>query len=494
MFINMLKEKIWAQLEKHAQSISTYALKDLYQSTPDRDTCFKQAACGIELNFSKQRVTHDTLALLFDLAEACQLKEKINALMSGEHVNTSENRPALHTALRLPDSQSLMLNGRDIALDVFDVRHQMEVIAEKIRNKKWLGYSNQPITDVVNIGMGGSDLGAKFCVGALSDHCSLALRFHFISDADPDTFKTTVANLEPETTLFIVSSKSFTTKETLFNMKQAMAWIGNSHYFEQHFIAVTADTEKARACGINNVLPIWDWVGGRYSVCSAVNLITMIAIGPDKFKEFLSGAHAMDMHFQQTPFEKNLPILAALLGVWNNNFMGIHTLLMLVYLRGLEQLVPYVQQLDMESNGKRIDCEGNTVKYATAPIVWGGHGNRVQHSYYQLLCQGTHRVAIDFMSIKSFDNSISNQSCREKQQVLVNGVHSPQKQEREWILGNTALNHVQLDECSPSILGSLISFYEHKTYVQGVIWNINSFDQPGVESAKQHEGEPLEFV
>lgn len=488
-----MESKIWNELETHAQSISTYALKDLYQSAPSRDITFKKSACGIELDFSKQRITPETLALLFDLANASQLKEKIDALMSGKKVNTSENKPALHTALRVPRYEPLWVDGNDIMVDVFKTRHQMEVIADKVRSKSWLGFSNTPITDVVNIGIGGSDLGARLCVSALADDVTQDLNFHFISDADPDSFNNAVVSLNPATTLFIVSSKSFTTKETLFNAKKAMAWMSDAGRFEHHFIAITACIDKAHAFGIQTVLPIWDWVGGRYSACSAVNLITMLAIGPDKFKEFLSGAYAMDMHFKHTPFEENLPVLAALLGVWNNNFMGIHTLLMLVYSGRLEQLVPYVQQLDMESNGKRVDKNNHAVPYATGPIIWGGHGNRAQHSYYQWLCQGTHRVAIDFISLITSDGCMVNEFCHSKQNVLVHGMN-PEHDISKQILGETPLNHFRLEKCSPYIMGALISLYEHKIYTQGVIWNINSFDQPGVESAKQHEGEQLECV
>ncbi len=489
----MIKAEIWNALQKHAHDISTCGIQDLYQQSPRRDTEFKHSTCGIELDYSKQRVTHETLSRLFQLAEACQLKKKIDALMAGEKVNASENRAALHTALRAPDDKSFILDGRDIMRDIFDTRHKMEVIAEELRNQTWFGYTNQPISDVVNIGIGGSDLGPKFCISALSDYTSSALRYHFISDADPDAFERVVAGLNPDTTLFIVSSKSFTTQETLLNMKQAMDWVGDIHRFDQHFIAVTAYPEKAQAFGIKNVLPIWDWVGGRYSACSAINLITMIAIGPEKFNEFLSGAHGMDMHFKHASFESNLPVLAALLGVWNNNFLNIHTLLILVYSNRLEQLVPYVQQLDMESNGKHIDRDNQTVSYATGPIVWGGHGNRAQHSYYQLLCQGTHRVTIDFVSLKTWDKCLVNVVCKVKQKVLTQGVDTADEISKH-ILGETALNHFRLEQCSPYILGALMSLYEHKIYVQSVIWNINPFDQPGVESAKYSQGEALEHV
>ncbi|MDF1827348.1 MAG: glucose-6-phosphate isomerase [Legionellaceae bacterium] len=489
----MIKAEIWNALEKHAHDLSTCGIQDFYQQSPGRDTEFKQSTCGIELDFSKQRVTHETLDLLFKLAKACQLKEKIVALMAGEKVNASEKRAALHTALRAPQDKPLMLGGRDIMRDIFDARHKMEAIAKEIRNQTWFGYTNQPITDVVNIGIGGSDLGPKFCISALSDDTSSALGYHFISDADPDAFERVTASLNPETTLFIVSSKSFTTQETLFNMKKAMDWVGDPKHFDQHFIAVTADPEKALAFGIKNVLPIWAWVGGRYSACSAINLVTMIAIGPEKFNEFLSGAHAMDMHVKNTSFEKNLPVLAALLGVWNINFLNIHTLLMLVYSSRLEQLVPYVQQLDMESNGKRIDRDNKTVPYATGPIIWGGHGNRAQHSYYQLLCQGTHRVAIDFFSLKTSDKCMVNAFCRDKQRVLVEGVQADDEASKA-ILGETSLNHFSLEQCSPYVLGALIALHEHKIYVQSVIWNINPFNQPGVESAKSRQGEALEYV
>ncbi|MCH9763961.1 MAG: glucose-6-phosphate isomerase [Gammaproteobacteria bacterium] len=482
------KHRIWNQLEAHARSISEHRMNDFYQMTSDREARFQETACGITLDFSKQRITSETLDLLCDLADSCQLKQKIDDLMSGKKINVSENRPALHTALRVMEYQPLWVDGHDVMADVFEARNKMEVIAGSIRSGSWLGCTGQPIADVVNIGMGGSDLGAKFCLNALTDYVSQDLQFHFISDADPDIFERTIAKLNPETTLFIVSSKSFTTGETLFNAQKAMHWIGDSNRFKQHFIAITAQTEKAYAHGIKNVLPIWDWVGGRYSVCSAVNLITMIAIGPMHFKEFLSGAHAMDEHFKHTPLRSNLPVLMALLGVWNNNFNGIQTLLMLVYSNRLEQLVAYVQQLDMESNGKCTDRDGHVVSYATGPIVWGGHGNRAQHSYYQLLCQGTHRVAIDFISIKCFDGSMVNAFCKAKQKVVAYGVPATEEDENK-ILGHTPCNHFCLEQSSPYTLGALVSLYEHKIYTQGVVWNINSFDQPGVELAKKYQAE-----
>jgi glucose-6-phosphate isomerase len=473
----------WKALHEHAQLFHALTANDLEQLVSDREVRFKRDACGIELDFSKQRVTRETLALLFTLADTCQLKEKIDALMRGDIVNTSENRPALHTALRAPDTASFWLGGRDVMRDIVSTRQKMQVISDQIRNGSWVGYSGKPMIDIVNIGIGGSDLGAKFCVDALGHLVLKTLRFHFISDADPDAFKDTVATLSPETTLFIISSKSFMTEETLYNAQQAKAWVGEADYLKYHFIAITASFEKARAFGMQEILPVWDWVGGRYSSCSAVNLITAIAIGYEEFDKFLVGAHDMDMHFKNASFECNLPVLSALLGIWNNNFLKAHTLLMLTYAHCLKHLVHYIQQLDMESNGKSIDKENQRVEYVTGPIIWGGVGNRVQHSYYQLLCQGTHEIATEFVSVGSFQGQLIDRFCEAKQHVLSKGVGLKGEMQR-YIRGGVPVMHLQLQQCSPHDLGALISFYEHKVYTQSVIWNINAFDQPGVERAK----------
>jgi len=483
----------WRALEAHAESIDSLSFDDLERLTPDRKIDFKHTACGIELDFSKQRITKQTLELLFRLAEESQVKEKIDALIRGDRVNYSENRPALHTALRLPEGASLWVEGHDVMTDIFSTRERMKIISERIRCGMWHGYSNKPVTDIVNIGMGGSDLGAKLCVTALGEYVSEALNFHFISDADPDSFQHTVAALNPETTLFIVASKSFTTQETLYNARKAMKWIGHSSYFKHHFIAVTASIEKAYTFGIQEVLPIWDWVGGRYSSCSAMNLATVIAVGFKRFNEFLAGAHAMDVHFKNAPLDRNLPMLAALLGIWNNNFLNIHTVLMLIYSNRLEQLVQYVQQLDMESNGKSIDRENKIIDYATGPIIWGGLGNRAQHSYYQLLSQGTHQVAVEFIRVKALDGHLVNVFCEVKQHVLTKGV-GRKEELRDYIPGNTSVMQIQVEQNSPYTLGALISFHEHKAYTQSVVWNTNSFDQPGVESAKESEKNNAQIV
>lgn len=470
----------WVLLDDHARMSAnkTRALKK---------PCHQQlnaSACQIFLDYSNQPLSTQTLTLLFDLAEQCQLRQKIHALMRGDRVNVSQNRPALHTALRALDTQSLWVEDENIIPAIVAARRKMQHIVEQIRSQTWLGYSGKPIKDIVNIGIGGSDLGARFCINALKRYTSPELGYHFISDVDPNSFHQAVTDLDPETTLFIVASKSFTTQETLYNMRKAIFWVGK-HVVEKHFIAVTAYPERAHQWGISTVLPIWDWVGGRYSLCSSINLITAIAIGFDAFYQVLEGAHSMDKHFHDAAFDCNLPVLLALLGVWNNNFLHIHQLLILTYALQLEHFVPFIQQLDMESNGKSVDNQGREIDYATGPIVWGGLGNQAQHSYYQLLCQGTHRIAADFITLDIFNDQIINQMCEAKIKVLTEGVLGSLESQRN-ISAQISLNHIHLQDDTPFTIGALVSLYEHKIFAQSVIWNINPFDQPGVESAKRY--------
>lgn len=440
---------------------------------------------GIWVNYSHQCLTKEILSLLFSLSESCFLKRKIEALMNGEYVNIGEKKPALHTALRIMNSDdSIMIDGRNIVDDIMQIREKMYCVAEQIRTSNWLGFSGEPITDIVNIGIGGSDLGPRFCLRAFSNLLMPKLRYHFISDADPCVFNDIIEPLRPETTLFIIASKSFITQETLYNARKAKAWIGEAH-LERHFIAVTAEEEKAKAFGIKTILPIWSWIGGRYSLCSAINLITAIAIGPLAFSELLAGANSMDEHFRHASFDANLPVLLGLIGVWNNNFLASRNLLMLTYSKYLDQFVPYVQQLDMESNGKSTDHRHRKVSFSTGPIIWGGPGNQAQHSYYQLLCQGTHKVAVDFLTIQMFNDNMINQMCFDKIQVLSEGVKS--ENFKRCIDGKVPLSHIEIKDNSPFTIGALIALYEHKVYTQSVIWNINPFDQPGVESTKQKQ-------
>lgn len=465
----LTQHKTWKLLKKQRQKIPL-----------NHEECSGLAMSSgeITLDCSMQHLNTDTFELLLQLAEECHLKPAIEDLFSGKRVNTTENRPALHTALRLPQDETLYLDGKNIIPDIMAAQDSMKQISEKIRAGEWLGYSNKPIKDIVNIGIGGSHTGPAFCVHALAELALPSLSYHFISDMDAHAFHRVTAKLSPETTLFIVASKSFTTMETLYNTKKAMAWINKTNSMAQHFIAVTAHVEKAYALGIKNVLPIWDWVGGRYSLCSAINLITCIAIGFERFSEFVHGAYLMDNHFRYTPFKQNLPVNLALFGIWNNNFLKIHQLLVMMYGSPLDYFSSYVQQLDMESNGKSINKYGQAVDYATAPIIWGGSGNQAQHSYYQLLCQGTHRIAAELISIDSERSSLIHRLCLAQKEVLSKG-----DKERN-IVTSYPISHISLRDDSPKTLGALIALYEHKIYTQSVIWQINAFDQPGVESSK----------
>ena len=468
----------WNILEQQAY---IHKKKVLISSNPSQS---RVQACGIDLNYAYQYLDEAILQSLFKLAHCCDLSHKIHGLMTGACVNLSEGRPALHTALRLESRKNVEIDNQKILDEIFNTRAQMLEISERIRTHQWLGFSGKPIKNIVNIGIGGSDLGPRFCLDVFSDLICEDLNFYFISDADPDAFKKCVSKLTPETTLFIVASKSFTTQETLFNARKAKAWIGDENRFSKHFIAVTANLEQARCFGIETILPIWDWVGGRYSFCSAINLITTIAIGYENFSQILAGAHDMDVHFKDTEFSKNLPVLLALFGIWNNNFLNIHNLITLTYSQRLNEFVPYIQQLDMESNGKSINNKNQTVTYATGPLLWGGPGNQAQHSYYQLLCQGTHQTALDLVTVNLFDGEMINDMCMDKIRVLTQGVANP-LHAHGYIKGQVPLNHIRLADHSPYTIGALVALYEHKIYAQSVIWDINAFDQPGVESAKQ---------
>ncbi|KTD06178.1 glucose-6-phosphate isomerase [Legionella gratiana] len=471
----LTQKNAWKRLEKLAKKddVGNVEIKN----------CSKSAA-NVALDYSGQQVNPMIMDALLDLANECHLSEYIDALMCGKPVNNTENRPALHTALRVPDGEAIWVNQQNIVPEVIGVRKQMHEISTKIRNKEWLGYSGKPITDIINIGIGGSMLGPFFCIHSLSDLVTNQLQFHFISDLDPYAFKRITAKLNPETTLFIVSSKSLTTPETLAHYQQALKWMNLQHPFDKHFIAVTANVNRAQEMGFSTILPIWDWVGGRYSFFSAINLISCIAIGFEHFSEMISGAHQMDIHFRTAHFADNLPMLLALLGIWNINFLNTNNLLVMTYSQDLQHFVPYLQQLDMESNGKSTNRQGRKVNYATGPIIWGGLGNQAQHSYYQLLCQGTHRVAADLINVQAYEDDVINKICHAHKEVLTKG-GNPNDNPHSDIPGQMPVNLLSLTDCSPKTLGALISLYEHKVFVQGVIWDINSFDQPGVESSKE---------
>lgn len=435
----------------------------------------------ISLDLSNQLISKEAYNYLLALPDTIKLKEKINELFSGKNVNKSEKIPALHTALRTK-STNIIVNGHNIIKDILIAKEQIKDISEKIRNKQWLGQTGKPITDIVNIGIGGSALGPTLGVNALDDYINTDINFHFISDASPKLFAKTVKNLNKETTLFIVASKSFTTQETLYNAKKAKDWLSSSQYFKRHFIAITANIKNAQDFQISNIIPIWPWIGGRYSFCSAINLITAIAIGYDNFTKILEGAAEIDNHFQNAPWHNNLPVMLALTGIWNNNFLDINNLLLLTYGHELDTFTNYIQQLDMESNGKNIDTQMQAVRQSTGPIVWGGSGNQAQHSYYQLLCQGTKISAIELIRFKALENEMINNISDNHINILTQGVRAHQKNEE--IKPRIPINIIEIDKCTPYSLGLLISLYEHKIFTQASIWNINPFDQPGVQSAK----------
>ncbi len=484
--MQLTESSSWIALEKHSNSVRLRPYHCFKEQSDLYNAQLEFYSQGISIDFRQQRVDDTTIELLIALAKERSLSKKISALLLGEKVNTSENRPALHTALRSFKKSPIYVDGCDIIPGILETREKMRSISQQIRDGLWLGFSGQPIKDIVNIGIGGSDFGPRFCVNALASYTHADLNFHFVSDADPRAFENTVSSLKPETTIFIISSKSFTTKETLYNAQKAITWLDNDQHLDKHFIAISANLSKAKSLGFNEVLPIWDWVGGRYSLCSAINLITCIAIGYENFIQLLAGANSMDEHFQHKKLEENMPVMMALIGLWNINFLHIPSLLLLAYAKQLELLVPYVQQLDMESNGKSLDYLGRAVNYSTGPIVWGGLGNQAQHSYYQLLCQGTHKIAGEFISTKEFNNELINNFCDAKMNVLSKGINSVDNP-NGYIPGGIPISHISLDLCSPFCLGALIALYEHKVYVQSAIWNINPFDQPGVESAKRQK-------
>lgn len=504
----------WQALASHAQAIVKTNIRDFFSNDHKRFQTFSIETAGLLLDYSKNWLNNETLVLLLALAKARNLKPHIDALFRGEIVNCTEMRPALHTALRNPSNQPLLVQGEDIQQPIHLILEKMQTWVEKIRQGKWKGYSHKPITDIVNIGIGGSDLGPQMVTRALTPYCTNELRCHFISNIDGSHLFETLKELHPETTLFIVASKSFTTLETLRNADTAKEWLISASGFAQtiksHFIAITARPEYAIAYGIDeeNILPLWEWVGGRYSIWSAIGLPVAIMIGMDHFKTFLAGAHEMDLHFLQAPFSSNMPVILALLSIWYINFFHAQTHAILPYDDYLRLLPSYLQQLEMESNGKRVQKNGELVNYDTAPIIWGDMGINGQHAFYQLLYQGTRIIPIDFILPVTSHNPIGDHhailfsNCLAQSQTLMCGktleeaiveligkgyskAAAKQLAIHKVIPGNQPSNTILMPKLTPATLGALIALYEHKTYVQSVIWNINCFDQWGVESGKQ---------
>lgn len=511
---SLTQSPAWQDLQAHFDTIKDAHMRDWFDSDPNRFEHFQLQAAGISLDYSKNRVTHDTMKLLLALAQEQGLPEKIQAMFSGEAVNNTEQRPALHTALRNFGEREIVVDGENIMPEVRDTVHRMEEFCWKIRRNQWRGFSNKPFTDVVSIGIGGSFLGPKLASSALKPYWDSRLNIHYLANIDGSHITEILKRLDPATTLFIIQSKSFGTQETLKNALACREWFlnngGTEDDLSKHFTAVSSNVEKATAFGIaeENIFPMWDWVGGRYSLWSAIGLPLALAIGIDNFRDLLRGAYAMDEHFRTAPLEQNMPVIMALLGVWYVNFFGVNSHAILPYDHYLRSLPAHLQQLDMESNGKRVTTDGNLVDYHTGPVIWGGVGTNGQHAFHQLLHQGTHFSPCDFIMPMTSHNPIDNfhamlvSNCLSQSQALLQGkseddaiaelmasgmskaealVLAPHK----IIPGNRPSNTFFFPKSTPQIVGALIALYEHKVAAQGMIWGVNSFDQWGVELGKQ---------
>ena len=504
----------WQALKLHRAGMQNFSMRDAFNSNPKRFEEFTLSSCGLFLDYSKNLINNETRDLLVNLANEVDLKGAIKSLFGGEIVNASEGRPALHTALRRPVADKLSVNGVNIMPEVHKVLNQMTELVGRIHDGLWRGYTEKPITDIVNIGIGGSFLGPELVSEALLSYAQKGVRCHYLANIDGSEFHELTAKLRAETTLFIVSSKSFNTLETLKNAQAARAWYlaqgGSEAELHRHFIAVSSNNAAAVAFGIReeNIFPMWDWVGGRYSLWSAIGLPIALAIGMSNFKELLSGAYSMDQHFQTAPFEQNMPVLMAALGVWYGNFWGSQSHAILPYDHYLRNITKHLQQLDMESNGKSVRQDGTPVCTDTGPVIWGGVGCNGQHAYHQLLHQGTQLIPADFIvPIVSFNPVADHHqwlyaNCLSQSQALMlgktreeaetelrdKGMSEEEVQKlapHKVIPGNRPSNTLVVERISPRRLGALVALYEHKVFVQSVIWGINAFDQWGVELGKE---------
>ncbi|GHO85974.1 glucose-6-phosphate isomerase [Dictyobacter formicarum] len=495
----------WRALEAHFQKVRDLHLRTLFADDPQRGERFSVEAENIYFDYSKNRVTDETIKLLLELAEAVGLRNRIDAMFRGEKINITEQRAVLHVALRAPKGSSIIVDGQNVVPEVHQVLEKMSNFSSRVRSGEWKGFTGKRIRNIVNIGIGGSDLGPHMAYDALRYYSDRNLTCRFVSNVDGTDFAEAVHDLDPEETLFIVSSKTFTTLETLTNARSARDWtlakLHDEKAVAKHFVAVSTNAKEVEKFGIDteNMFGFWDWVGGRYSYDSAIGLSLMIAIGPENFYDMLAGFHAMDEHFRTTPFEKNLPVLLGLIGIWYNNFFGAETVAILPYDQYLERFSAYLQQLDMESNGKHVDLEGNVVDYQTGPIIWGQPGTNGQHAFYQLIHQGTKLIPCDFIGFCQTLNPIKPHHDllmanffaqtealafgKTREEVIADGVPDYQVPHRTFE-GNHPTNTILADRLTPNMLGKLVALYEHKVFVQGTIWNINSFDQWGVELGK----------
>jgi glucose-6-phosphate isomerase len=500
------ERKAWQALERHYAEISGTHLRDLFAADPGRGERLTAEAVGLYLDYSKNRITDETLALLFELAEESGVAERRDAMFRGEHINVSENRAVLHTALRLPATATLVVDGQDVVGDVHAVLARMRDFSNRVRSGEFKGYTGKPIKNVINVGIGGSDLGPVMAYEALKHYCTRDITFRFVSNVDSTDFVEAVRDLSADETLFIISSKTFGTLETLTNAESAKEWVvsalGSPDAVANHFVAVSTNAEKVSAFGIDtaNMFGFWDWVGGRYSMDSAIGLSTMIALGADQFDEMLAGFHAMDEHFRTTPLAANLPVLMGLLAVWYRDFFGAQTVGVMPYDQYLKRFPAYLQQLTMESNGKHVTLDGQHVDYDTGAVYWGEPGTNGQHSFYQLIHQGTVLIPVDligfartlnplgehhdYLSSNVFAQAEALAFGKTEGQVRAEG--TPEAVAPHRVMeGNRPTNTLLCDILTPRLLGTLVALYEHSVFTQGTVWGIDSFDQWGVELGKQ---------
>jgi glucose-6-phosphate isomerase len=495
----------WKALHLHASKVRDLHLRKLFADDTKRGERFTAEAVGIYLDYSKNRITEETLVLLLQLAEESRLRSRIDAMFMGETINLTEERAVLHVALRAPKGQSVALDGEDVVPGVHAVLDKMAVFSDRVRSGEWKGHTGKPIRNVINIGIGGSDLGPVMAYEALKHYSNRQMNFRFVSNVDATDFVEATRDLDPSETLFIICSKTFTTLETMTNARTARDWLlnalGDAKAVAKHFVAVSTNPNEVMSFGIDtaNMFEFWDWVGGRYSMDSAIGLSTMLAIGPERFRQMLAGFHAMDEHFRAAPFERNLPVLLGLLAVWNVNFLGAETVAVLPYEQYLKRFPAYLQQLTMESNGKHVTLGGATVDYQTGPIFWGEPGTDGQHSFYQLIHQGTRIIPCDFIGFARSLNPLGDHHDlimanmfaqtealafgKTAQEVAAEGTP-------DWLTphrvfeGNRPTTTILAEELTPETLGKLVALYEHSVFTQGAIWEIDSFDQWGVELGK----------
>ncbi|GAB6906240.1 glucosephosphate isomerase [Desulfosarcina cetonica] len=495
----------WKALSAHYTAIRNLHLRQLFAEDPHRGERLCAEAAGIYLNYAKNRITDETLRLLIQLADECELRQRIEAMFGGETINVTEKRAVLHTALRAPQGERIMVDGTDVVPEVHAVLNRMAAFAERVRDGRWKGFTGLPIRNIVNIGIGGSDLGPVMAYEALRHYSRRDLTVRFVSNIDGTDFAETTLDLDPAETLFIICSKTFTTLETLTNAHSARAWciakLGDEAAVARHFVAVSTNAEGVSRFGIDtaNMFGFWDWVGGRYSMDSAIGLSTMLAIGPEGFREMLAGFHQMDVHFRRAPFSENLPVLMGLLTIWNTNFLEAPTVAVLPYDQYLNRFPAYLQQLTMESNGKGVTLDGKRIGYQTAPVYWGEPGTNGQHSFYQLIHQGTRLVPCDFIGFcqslnpqgQHHDLLMANLFAQSEALAFGKPLEDVKTEGTpDWLAphrvfeGNRPSNTLLVERLTPETLGMLVALYEHSVFTQGAIWDINPFDQWGVELGK----------